>query len=204
MARPIRRILVIDDDADALQILTDYLELEGYEVLPTADGATGMQLLASQPVELVITDLNLPGISGMDVIDIIRKNYPRVQVIVVTGYGSMESVLQALHKGAIDYLTKPFLFEILKLSLQKAEQQLLMNRQLDQLQSKGRRDFSAALIQTLPLACSLVNEEGILLGPNPAFMELFELQSGSPEGLFERLTPNRRRREPTAVVGSWS
>ena len=93
MARPIRRILVIDDDADALQILTDYLELEGYEVLPTADGATGMQLLASQPVELVITDLNLPGISGMDVIDIIRKNYPRVQVIVVTGYGSMESVL---------------------------------------------------------------------------------------------------------------
>ncbi|MCB1045574.1 MAG: PAS domain S-box protein [Calditrichaeota bacterium] len=187
MARPIRRILVIDDDADALQILTDYLELEGYEVLPTADGATGMQLLASQPVELVITDLNLPGISGMDVIDIIRKNYPRVQVIVVTGYGSMESVLQALHKGAIDYLTKPFLFEILKLSLQKAEQQLVMNAQLERLRREGPGGGRETLLEALPLACAFCDPEGRLVQVNSAFLDLFELDQAPLGPLADQL-----------------
>ncbi len=194
MSKPIRRILVIDDDPDALQILTDYLRLEGYEVLSAADGASGMQLLAANELELVITDLNLPGISGMDVIDIIHKNYPQVQVIVVTGYGSMETVLEALHKGAIDYLTKPFLFEILKLSLQKAEQQLRMNQQLDQLESRGRRDLSASLLRSLPMAASLVDEEGRLLAPNPAMVSLFHLHEGTAEAFLDALPAAKRQR----------
>lgn len=151
----IRRILAIDDDPDALQVLREYLTIEGYDVVAASDGATGVQLLSREDVQLVITDLNMPGLTGMDVIDIVRSNWPDLQIIVVTGYGTMETVLEALHKGAIDYLVKPFLLEILKVSLGKAERQIELERRLRE------RDASASgwenVVARLPMAVALLD-----------------------------------------------
>jgi len=118
----LKNILVVDDEADARQVLVEFLNSEGYKVESASDGMQAVQMLKDNlPVDLVITDLNMPVISGLDVIDILAKQYPTVQIIVVTGFGTMDTVLQALRCGAVDFLQKPFLLEVLKSSLLKAE-----------------------------------------------------------------------------------
>ncbi len=169
----IQSILAIDDDPDALQVLCEYLQLEGFEVHKAHDGATGVQLLAEHDVQLVVTDLNMPGLTGMDVIEIVRKNYPHLQIIVVTGYGTMETALEALHKGAIDYLVKPYMLETLKLSLRKAEHQTEMNRRLERLGETPADPLQLeSVIGALPQALALLGEEPRPLAANAAFDEL--------------------------------
>ena len=192
----IKRILAIDDDPDALKILSEYLILEGYEVLTASDGDMGVELLGREEVQLVITDLNMPGLTGMDVIDIVRKNHPLVQVIVVTGYGTMETVLEALHKGAIDYLEKPFLLEILKLSLRKAERQYEIDQRLAELRAEPARDSTsskdlAGLIEMLPDPLAVISAEGNLLAANPRFREVFG--ENDDEGLPALLKGRQRK-----------
>jgi PAS domain S-box-containing protein len=177
----IKRILAIDDDPDALQVLREYLRLEGYEVLVAPDGAMGMQMLQQYEVQLVITDLNMPGLTGMDVIDIVRKNYPTVQILVVTGYGTMETVLEALHKGAVDYLSKPYLLEVLKLSLRKAERQIGIDRQLDVLHDFENQPKLEDQLLDLPIAIALVDADGNLQAQNDGMNALLgESKNGSP------------------------
>lgn len=181
----IRRILAIDDDPDALQVLREYLTIEGYDVVAAPDGATGVQLLSREEVQLVITDLNMPGLTGMDVIDIVRSNYPDLQIIVVTGYGTMETVLEALHKGAIDYLVKPFLLEILKVSLGKAERQIELERRLRE------RDAAAVgwedVVANLPMAVALLDGKGTPLTLSSGFRGLLgDWTQDGPTGLASR------------------
>jgi PAS domain S-box-containing protein len=182
----IRRILAIDDDPDALQVLREYLTIEGYEVVAAPDGAAGVQLLSSEEVQLVITDLNMPGLSGMDVIDIVRRNYPDLQIIVVTGYGTMETVLEALHKGAIDYLVKPFLLEILKVSLGKAERQIEREKRLQERGAEGAPDWSSAIAK-LPMAVALLDEQRQPRVLSQGFRRLLgDWEDGAPAGLRAR------------------
>jgi PAS domain S-box-containing protein len=123
----LKNILVVDDEADARQVLVEFLNSEGYQVKAASDGMQAVQMLKDNlPVDLVITDLNMPVISGLDVIDILAKQFPTVQIIVITGFGTMDTVLQALRCGAVDFLQKPFLLEVLKSSLQKAEARFQM------------------------------------------------------------------------------
>lgn len=187
----IRRILCIDDDPDALRVLTEYLALEGYEVVAAPDGASGIQMLAQIDVQLVITDLNMPGLSGMDVIEIVRKNYPGLQIMVVTGYGTIESVLEALHKGAVDYLVKPYLLEILKLSLGKAERQMEIEERLRQAREAGAAPEGRRLLEALPLPTALLGSGRRPVEANARFRALFG--AWTVEGP-EALSPKLRRR----------
>ncbi len=187
----IRRILCIDDDPDALRVLTEYLSLEGYEVVAAPDGASGIQMLAQVDVQLVITDLNMPGLSGMDVIEIVRKNYPGLQIMVVTGYGTIESVLEALHKGAVDYLVKPYLLEILKLSLGKAERQMEIEEHLRQIRESGAAPEGRHVLDALPQPAALLGSGRRPVEANARFRALFgEWGSEGPEAI----SPKLRRR----------
>ena len=179
----IRRILCIDDDPDALRVLSEYLALEGYEVLAAPDGASGIQMLAQEEVQLVITDLNMPGLTGMDVIEIVHKNYPRLQIMVVTGYGTIETVLEALHKGAVDYLVKPYLLEILKLSLGKAERQVEAEERLRRLEEAGGAPEAEALLEALPLPTALLDGRRRPRACNSRFNQLFAWDAEGPGAL---------------------
>jgi PAS domain S-box-containing protein len=183
----IRRILCIDDDPDALRVLCEYLRLEGYDVVAAPDGASGIQMLAQEDVQLVITDLNMPGLTGMDVIEIVRKNYPQVQIMVVTGYGTIETVLEALHKGAVDYLVKPYLLEILKLSLGKAERQIEIEERLIEAEDKNIAASQGSLIEALHLPCALLLPSGDWHFWNQAFIDLCgEIDFRGPRMLNDR------------------
>jgi DNA-binding NtrC family response regulator len=102
------RILVVDDSADAREVLRRNLTAEGYEVITAPGVAEAVEILDATPVDLVITDLKMPKVGGLDLIRHVRAVFRDVGVIMVTGYGSIESAVKAVKEGAEDYLQKPF------------------------------------------------------------------------------------------------
>ncbi|MHB8708589.1 MAG: sigma-54-dependent transcriptional regulator [Desulfuromonadales bacterium] len=113
-------ILVVDDDA-SLRRVTEYnLEQAGYRVLTAADGREGVQLFREERPALVVTDLQMPGLSGLEVLEQIKTLLPETLVIVITAYGTIEQAVEAMKKGAHDFLTKPVSRDALLLTVGKA------------------------------------------------------------------------------------
>ena len=102
------RILLIDDEAIALTNLTHVLEREGYEVTACKDGESALAALAKGRFDLVLTDLKMPGLDGMEVLRRTRTEHPDVPVIMITGHASRDSAIEAMKAGAYHYLAKPF------------------------------------------------------------------------------------------------
>ncbi len=103
------KVLIVDDEERILILLQANLEAAGYEVLVAHDGRQALSFLESESVNAVITDMNMPEVGGLEVIQAVRRLYGRkVPVIVVTAYGSVQNAVEAMHKGATDYLEKPF------------------------------------------------------------------------------------------------
>jgi two-component system, NtrC family, response regulator AtoC len=101
-------ILVIDDDTAVREVLTATLLKDGYQVTGVADGLSGIQTIQEQPVHVVITDLHMPGIDGLEVIDRITKLDSKIITIVMTGYGTIDYAVRTMKAGAFDFITKPF------------------------------------------------------------------------------------------------
>ena len=121
-------ILVIDDDRIILDSLCEFLSLEGFRASGVETYKGALARLQEEDFSLVITDVNLPDGDGLELLDIVRKNHPQTVVIVITGYGTIESAVQAIKRGAYDYLTKPIIDDELRLAVQRAiNQQSLMS-----------------------------------------------------------------------------
>jgi len=101
------RVLIVEDDPDVLAFFADVLEREGYEALKAGARALVEEALCSSPVDLVVTDLRMPGLSGLDVLRIAKDTDPQIAVILVTGFPEVETAVQAFKASAADYLTKP-------------------------------------------------------------------------------------------------
>jgi len=101
------KILIIDDDPVVRKSIVDYLEDGGFEILEAEDGQQGLSLFHREKPDLVLTDLKMPGLSGLNLLEILAKEAPAIPVIVVSGVGEMKDVIEALRLGAWDYLTKP-------------------------------------------------------------------------------------------------
>jgi len=100
------RILLVDDEASIRLTLGALLERNGYDVTSAESGEQAVQLLERQPFDLLLTDLKMPGIDGMQVVAAARQRQPDVAVIVLTGYGSLESAIAGLHQQIFDYVLK--------------------------------------------------------------------------------------------------
>jgi sigma-B regulation protein RsbU (phosphoserine phosphatase) len=105
-ARP-ARILTIDDEALVREILTAYLEDSGFEVIQAGDGQTGIDLIGREQPDLVLCDLRMPGMDGLQVLATVTRDFPELPILVVSGLGGMSDAIQALKLGAWDYVTKP-------------------------------------------------------------------------------------------------
>ena len=109
-------ILVVDDDEDILELIERHLSNKGYEVVTAYDGEQALPLLDKVKFDLVITDLKMPKIDGMEVLRRVKDKDPTIEVVILTGHGTMDSVIEALRDGgAFDYLQKP-LYNIKQLS----------------------------------------------------------------------------------------
>ncbi len=102
------RILVIDDDKSARLLLERVLSRAGHSVTLVDSGEQGLQLLAQHNYDLIITDKNLPGVDGLEVLRLARQAHPRLQAIVITGFPTPETKTSARDLGVFSYVTKPF------------------------------------------------------------------------------------------------
>ncbi len=120
-------VLVVDDDPIVADSLADYLTREGYRVATCATGEEAVAAVAerreSDPFGVVICDLSLPGISGIDTLSRLGESAPEAAVIMLTGYGTIESAVRTIKAGAVDYLTKPIIDDELRIGLEKAFRQ---------------------------------------------------------------------------------
>jgi DNA-binding NtrC family response regulator len=114
------RILIVDDEIDMLELLeliiTDRTE---YEVVTTNTPLEVPELLRKEPFDLLITDLRMPDIDGIELIEMVRQVDDQLPFIVITAYGTIESAVEAMRKGAFDYITKPFRQEQILLTIEK-------------------------------------------------------------------------------------
>ena len=115
-----RSILIVDDEKNIRSGLAMAMELEGYESLTAEDGASAWALMGKKDVDLVITDLRMPNMSGEQLLQKITSAYPRLPVIILTGHGTIETAVDAMRRGAIDFFTKPVELDRLSLVVKKA------------------------------------------------------------------------------------
>jgi DNA-binding NtrC family response regulator len=140
-------ILVIDDDPSVRNILEDFLQLKGFEVSVTGDGESGASLIQERRFDLFLVDLVLPGMGGIEVLKEVYSRNISIPAIIITGFGAIETAVEAIKLGAFDYITKPFILEELLLVVQRAldfsrlkQENLSLKRQL-----KQRYDFQGLI-----------------------------------------------------------
>ncbi len=137
-----KSILVVDDDTVILKSLCDFLRKEGFEVAEANSYRNAVKELQLNSYNLVLTDVRLPDGNGFDLMDMIKDNFPQTVVIIITGYGSIESAVQSIKRGAYDYLTKPIVDDELRLSVSRALQQQNLMSENENLRSQLDRKYS--------------------------------------------------------------
>jgi DNA-binding NtrC family response regulator len=118
------RILVVDDSASTLEVLRRNLVDGGFKVVTASGAADALALLSFTPVDLVLTDLKMPGLSGLDLVRHVRENLKDTEIVVITGYATIGGAVEALRSGAEDYLAKPFTDEELREAVERALRKL--------------------------------------------------------------------------------
>ncbi|MEE8357034.1 MAG: response regulator transcription factor [Anaerolineales bacterium] len=150
------KILIVDDDAGVRESLEELLRLEDYQADSTGSGEDALEAL-SQGFDLVLLDIKMPGIGGVEVMHEIRKYHPNTRIIIITGYGSLESAIDAIRSGAQDYMLKPYTADDILLSISKA---------LSEKESRARKEI---LIEQLESSLDQLKDvEGIRTEELPA------------------------------------
>jgi signal transduction histidine kinase len=121
-------ILIIDDEKSIRETLGAFLQDEGHRVRTASSGEEGLWLLEERPADLVVTDLKMPGLSGIDVLSRIRERWPGCEVVLVTGYGTLDDAVAALRLGAYDFLIKPVRLARLGLLVRHCEERLRFSK----------------------------------------------------------------------------
>lgn len=101
------RVLIVDDEENTRIGLSKLLSQNGYQTQAAADGLEALECLGQENIDLVITDISMPGMNGLDFLYELRKLYPEVKVVMMTAYGGVDSYLNSMNLGAFDYLNKP-------------------------------------------------------------------------------------------------
>ena len=113
-------ILIIDDEKNYLLVLQTLLEDEGYVVTAISDPETALAFLEESEVDVVVTDMKMPKVTGREVLERVKKRWPYIPVLIMTAFGSIESAVDVMKYGAFDYITKPFSNDELLLSIHNA------------------------------------------------------------------------------------
>ncbi len=113
-------ILIAEDEQEIADLLVELLSQEDRDISIVHDGQQAIETLKQRPYDLLITDLMMPKVDGMKVLHIAKRLYPQILIIIITGYASLETAIQAVKEGAYDYLRKPFKLEELKISVDNA------------------------------------------------------------------------------------
>ncbi len=139
MDEKIAKILVIEDEEDVRESYLDMFEFFGYEVDSAPNGREGVVKVTNNDYEIVITDLNMPEMDGIEVLKMVKKNKPYIEVIVITGYATLENAIKAMKIGAYDYFTKPIDLELVKIVLSKCIQSIKARKENEELKTLNQK-----------------------------------------------------------------
>jgi PAS domain S-box-containing protein len=155
------KILVIDDEEANVRVLSISLRSDGFEVVTAYSGEEGLEVFKTESPELVLTDIKMPGMDGIEVLQKIKALDPDAEVIIITGHGDIDNAIEALKFGASDFINKPIRDEVLSVSIQRAQEKRYIKRKLreytDTLEQKvaqatrelrRQSDFQVKLIQS--------------------------------------------------------
>lgn len=152
-------IMVVDDEMIIRESFSHWFEKSGHKVSTAASGFEALEKLKEYPFDLLFVDIKMPGMDGIEFLEIVKEEYPDTFVVIITAYGSIESSVKAMKLGASDYLLKPFKPEQLNLVLEKIAQQKKLTGEIDYL--KGRLDTMTRFDN--------------IIGQSRAMVDIFEL-----------------------------
>ncbi|WP_321368221.1 sigma-54 dependent transcriptional regulator [uncultured Desulfuromusa sp.] len=152
------KILIVDDDRALCELLEEDLSRRGHQVMTSLKVIDARELLHKQEVDIVLTDLNMPGVSGIDFCAELKDNRPDLPVVIMTAFGSLDTAIAALRAGAYDFVTKPVDLDLLSISLGRALQHRHLQEKVRLLDNQVRRQRS----------------DDEMLGESPAFMKIKE------------------------------
>jgi two-component system NtrC family sensor kinase len=124
------KILLIDDEEANVRVLAMSLRSDGHEVVSALSGEQGLEIFRREAPELVLTDIKMPGMDGIEVLQRIKERTPEAEVIIITGHGDIDNAIEALKFGASDFINKPIRDEVLAVAIQRAQEKLAIKRQL--------------------------------------------------------------------------
>ncbi len=190
-------ILVVDDDPDIREVLRDRLESLGYGVLTAANGKEGLEFLEKQSPQMVLLDIEMPDMNGLEVLKEIRRRENDVTVVMITAYGTIERAVQAMKEGAYDFVPKPFEPDHIALIVQKALERERLQRGVEVLTEEVHERYhlvvgkSVKVNQALDLAKRAAASKStvLLLG-----------ESGTGKEIFARAIHNWSEREGMPFV----
>ena len=174
-------ILVIDDDLDIQEVIRDRLESLRYRVLVASNGKEGLELFENQSPQIVLLDIEMPDMNGLEVLKEIRKRENDATVVMITAYGTIERAVQAMKEGAYDFIPKPFEPDHIALIVQKALERETLKREVEILSEEVGERYrqivgqSPAISRALDLAKKAANSKAtvLLLGESGTGKELF-------------------------------
>ncbi|MCB2225055.1 MAG: response regulator [Desulfarculaceae bacterium] len=171
MSQPARRILVVDDEQRVRQAIQRVLGESGYEVLEAEDGRQGLDMVAKHTPDLVLVDLMMPVMDGMEFLDQARRRYPGLTSVVITGFATLDRAVDAMKHGADDFLAKPFKPRELKLVVERALKRAVTLQDMSIEKSRTR-----ALIHAMTNGVLVANSGGEAALANPAMLALLGLE----------------------------
>ncbi len=159
--RRAKRILIVDDEVSMRKNLVDLLSSRGYSVTEAGDGLEALQAVSDNRFDLVLLDLNLPGMDGITALGEIRNSQPDLPVIIFTAYGTSERAIRAMKAGAYDYMEKPFELDEFMLIVQRAAEYSELLSEVRELRSKVSTITDKSNVQ--------------IIGSSPAMKDIFKL-----------------------------
>lgn len=179
------RILFVDDDKDILMMVEQYLQMQGYDITTVDSGLKALDLIREQEIHIIFTDYKMPEFNGLELLAAVKQYNPIIEVIIVTGYGSMESAVQAMKFGCYDYLQKPFKLDHLKLIIDRIieEKKVEDKAALLRKRARGRYKFESLIGISAPMQQVYEMIEAVVQ-QNP--MVLIQGESGTGKELVAR------------------
>ncbi len=195
-------ILVVDDERIIRDGCVKILTKEGYEVSTAASGEEGLNLLKERAFDLILLDLKMPGTSGMDVLQRVQEDHPGFLVVVITGYATVESAVEAMKAGAYDFVPKPFTPDQLRIVVHRALEKKGLEREAERLRKEREKDLREiaeekskikTILQCMADGVMVTDNEGQVVWYNPAVVKMIKMESAPIPGQPLRQTGGKER-----------
>lgn len=184
-------VLVVDDEQDLRDGSERILTRAGFHVLKASRGDEALEVLPKHKVSIVLLDLKMPGMDGMEVLKHIRALDETILVIVITGYATVETAIEAMKRGAYDFISKPFDPDQLRIVVNRAWEKIYLRQEAEKLEAERKRTLADldteksrvhTIVEYLPNGVIVTNSKGHVVLMNPAFRQLMNLDPGIKTG----------------------